>query len=301
MNIIALLPQNQPKNHVWKNDPDFPPLLNKIRKPPEKLFFAGQKLKPIDKFFAIVGTRRPTQYGKQIAREFSTAISQAGFVVVSGLAYGIDAIAHQAALDAGGKTIAVLGAGLNNITPTCNIPLAEEIKKTGAIITEYEQNIKPNKGTFPQRNRIIAGMSVATLIVEAPEKSGALITARLALEYNRDVFAVPGNITQESSRGVNKLIQNCCAYPVSCPKDIFDALGSFQNENDLLPTQNAALQTSLKPDEEKIYNLLKQSSMSIDEICIETKIQPPQTAQILSMLEIKSLITVIGSHAFITR
>lgn len=219
---------------------------------------------------------------------------------MSGLAYGIDAIAHQAALDSGGKTIAVLGSGLNNITPTCNIPLAEKIKKTGALITEYEPDFEPHKGSFPQRNRIIAGMSVATLVIEAPEKSGALITARLALEYNRDVFAIPGNIDQEPSRGVNKLIQNCCAYPVTCAQDIFDFLGSFDSEQDLLPTQKQ-FRISLKPDEEKIYNLLKKSSLSIDELVIETKFSASQISTVLSILELKSLVSVIGSQAFIAR
>lgn len=283
---------------IWKNDEIYPPLLLQISDAPKRLYYLGQKLNPPDKYFAIVGTRRPSIYGKQMAEDFSTALAQKGFVIVSGLAYGIDAIAHRAALNANGKTIAVLGAGFNHITPTCNLGLAEEIVKNGTILTEYEAEVAPQKFTFPERNRIIAGMSIATLVIEAPEKSGALITARLALEYNRDVFALPGNITQETSKGANALIRDCKAFPATCVQDIFDYMqlgfsGKEQEENSPL--------SALSEEEKTIYQLLKQSPMTTDNMVIQTEMPASRVNILLSMLELKGLIEVRGSYAFITR
>ena len=192
---------------ITKHDPLYPSLLHETHDPPPHLYCMGLPLKPQDRYLAIVGTRRPSVYGKQMAEEFSFALAKAGFTIVSGLAYGIDAIAHAAALQAGGTTIAVLGSGLNYITPTSNAALARSIQKSGTIITEFEAEMAPNKGTFPQRNRIIAGMCPATLVIEAPERSGALITARIALEQNRDVFAVPGSLRNPLSQGCLSLIQ----------------------------------------------------------------------------------------------
>ncbi|MBI2638193.1 DNA-protecting protein DprA [Candidatus Peregrinibacteria bacterium] len=279
---------------VYRTDPLFPSLLKETADPPQRLFYAGQELNPHDKYFAIVGTRHPTPYGIQMAEAFSAVLARAGFVIVSGLAYGIDGAAHQAALDVGGRTIAVLGSGLNNITPYCNRSLAKEIQKTGTIITEYAPNDPPHKGTFPRRNRIIAGMSKATLVIEAPEKSGALITARLALEYNHDVFAIPGNITQETSRGTNRLIRDGNAFPVTCPEDIFEYLG-------ITAEKSQFVKNCLSGDENTIYELLKKSSLSIDQLIAETNLPTTRIIEILSRLEIKSFITIIGAHAFVTR
>lgn len=277
---------------------NYPPLLHETADPPKKLRILGQPLNPKDRYFAIVGTRRPSSYGKQMAEEFSFALASRGFVIVSGLAFGIDAIAHRAALDAGGKTIAVLGSGLNHIGPPCNIPLAREIQKTGAIITEYDDDVAPAKHTFPERNRIIAGMSLATLVIEAPVHSGALITGRLALEYNRDVFALPGNITQETSRGANQLIRDCKAFPVTCLEDIFEYLGiggAIETSNN----GNAA--HVLSSDEKTIYELLKNSPLHVDDISANTKLPTSRVNAILSLLELKGLVIVNGAYAFTTR
>lgn len=287
------------KKIIWKNAADYPPLLNETQNPPAKLFFDGEPLNPEDKYFAVVGTRHPSPYGKQMAEEFSGVIAEAGFTIVSGLALGIDAIAHETALSSGGKTVAVLGSGLNQITPFSNRPLAEKIKKYGTVISEYEENMPPFKGTFPQRNRIIAGMSLATLVIEAPEKSGALITARLALESNRDVFALPGNVTHFASKGTNKLIQKGLAYPVTCPNDIFEFLGCGPQTQQKTGGDDKG--EFLKPDEKQIYDLLKKSSMSIDEIASETVLKAQQITSIISVLEIKGLVSLLGTQAFITR
>lgn len=281
---------------VWHADPIYPPLLREISDPPGLLFCLGQKLDPADKYFAIVGTRHPSFYGKQMAEEFASALAGKGFTIVSGLAYGIDAIAHSATLKAGGRTIAVLGGGFDNITPTCNIPLAHRIQEKDCLISEYENSFEPRKGTFPRRNRIIAGMSCATLVIEAPAISGALITARLALEYNRDVFALPANITQESSAGGNRLIRDCKAFPVTCVQDIFDCmeLGPAAHQ---IPKKR----TDLNDNENKIHNMLKNGPMSADELAAETRLEISHIATVLSMLELKGLITIKGSHAFVTR
>ncbi|MBI4995089.1 DNA-protecting protein DprA [Candidatus Peregrinibacteria bacterium] len=278
---------------IWLTDNIFPPLLKETPDPPKCLFCLGQTLNPSDKYFAIVGTRRPSPYGKQMAEDFAFTIAKSGFAIVSGLAYGIDAIAHEAALEAGQKTIAVLGAGLNHITPHCNLDLAKRISKNGSIITEYQHNISPQEFTFPQRNRIIAGMSIATLVIEAPERSGALITARHSLTYNRDTFALPGNINQETSKGGNCLIRDSKAFPVTCVQDIFDFM-KFGFGEDKNPQQKIPLPL-LEENEEKLYNLLKNSPLSIDQIAAETALPAFRVSTLISMLEIKGLIKIEGS------
>lgn len=279
---------------LWRNDPLFPPLLKETADPPARLFCLGQKLSPSDQYFAIVGTRHTTPYGIQMAQSFSGALAKAGFVIVSGLAYGIDGAAHRAALDVGGKTIAVLGSGFGNIVPHTNISLAKKIQETGTLITEYEHNEPPYKSHFPKRNRIIAGMSLATFVIEAPNRSGALITARLALEYNRDVFALPGNITQETSQGTNRLIRDNNAFAVTCVEDIFEYLGV---ESKVLQLQK----NPLSEDEHLIYELLKKSSLPIDSLIMQTKFPISRVNEILSRLEIQGLVSIIGAHAFVTR
>ncbi|MEK7172162.1 MAG: DNA-processing protein DprA [Patescibacteria group bacterium] len=283
---------------IWLTDKLFPPLLKQTPDPPKCLFCLGQPLNPSDKYFAIVGTRRPSPYGKQMAEDFAFTLAKSGFTIVSGLAYGIDAIAHEAALETGQKTIAVLGAGLNHITPHCNLDLAKRISNNGSIITEYEHDISPQAFTFPQRNRIIAGMSIATLVIEAPERSGALITARHALTYNRDIFALPGNINQDTSKGGNCLIRDSKAFLVTCVQDIFDFMefgfGEDKNQQQKIPLP------LLEENEEKIYNLLKTSPLSIDQLATETNLPAFRISTFVSMLEIKGLIKIEGSTISLT-
>jgi DNA processing protein len=282
---------------IWKNSPTYPPLLENIHDPPPRLFCIGQDINPKDKFFAIVGTRHPSRYGEEMTKVFSSALAK-HFVIVSGLAYGIDAIAHKAALDAGGRTVAILGSGVNRIVPRCNAKLAKEILKTGSIISEYEPDRFPFQGSFPRRNRIIAGMSFATLVIEAPEKSGALITARLAVEYGRDIFAVPGNITQETSKGVNQFIRDSRANIVTCVDDIFEY---YKLGGEPIKSVDESLLIALNQDERIIYELLKKSSLAIDQLVLEAKLSAQRVSEILSVLELKGLITMMGCYAFITR
>ena len=207
-------------------DDSYPPLLRHIPRPPEILYCMGNSAAlahtPV---VAVVGTRRATRYGLETARELARDASNAGIAVVSGLALGIDAEAHEGALEGRAPTIAVLGSGLEHIVPTTTRRLAMRILESGgAIVSEFEPSQEANAKTFPQRNRIIAGLSSATIVIEAPEKSGALITARFALDFNRDVGAVPGEITSLRSQGTNRLLKEGAAL-IRSADDIRELLG----------------------------------------------------------------------------
>lgn len=204
-------------------DKNYPPLLKEIHDPPQELYVWGN-LKPKEKYpLAVVGTRNVSQYGKQVTTELVTELAKQGLTIISGLALGIDGLAHQSALDTNARTIAVLGSGFYHLYPREHKKLAENIVKSGgAVITEYPPDAKPTQKTFPARNRIIAGLALGVLVIEAPMRSGALITARHALEQNREVFAVPGSIYNKNSDGTNNLIK-MGAKPVTNPEDILES------------------------------------------------------------------------------
>ncbi|MEW6252754.1 MAG: DNA-processing protein DprA [Planctomycetota bacterium] len=206
-------------------DPDYPPGLRQIPDAPIVLFVKGELRETDAVALAVVGTRRCTIYGSEQARRFGELLAGAGFTVVSGLARGIDAFAHHGAVDAGGRSIAVMGRGLTEIYPPQNRPLADKLLESGAWISELPMRAAVRATNFPGRNRIIAGMTLGTLVVEAGQRSGALITARLASEYNREVFAVPGRAQDPMSFGTNGLIRDGAAKLVTCLEDILDGLG----------------------------------------------------------------------------
>ena len=206
-------------------DKNYPKLLKEIYAPPALLYIKGN-IEPNDEFsIGVVGTRNPSSYGNQITPLITTDLAKSGLTIISGLAKGIDALAHQATLNTNGRTIAVLGTGIDkkSIYPVINKQLAERITERGALISEFPIETKPNAQNFPQRNRIISGLSLGVLVIESPEKSGSLITARNALEQNRDVFAIPGNILSVNSSGTNKLIK-MGAKLVSKADDIIEEL-----------------------------------------------------------------------------
>ncbi|MEK7647401.1 MAG: DNA-processing protein DprA [Patescibacteria group bacterium] len=276
---------NQPKEKyqtVTLADKDYPALLREIPNPPETLSLLGNFRAWNKPAVAIVGTRKATSYGLQAARALGRELASSGITVVSGLALGIDAEAHRGALEANGNTVAVLGSGINMIYPATNRPLAEKIiKQGGAIISEFSPDLPPERWTFPQRNRIIAGLSNVTLVVEAPEKSGALITAYLALEYNREVAALPGEITSLNSQGTNKLIKLGAAI-IRNADDVLELLG--------ITTPNAKAPLD-KLD--KIENVIMQclsSPQSKDEILNLTQLPADTLNQKLSLLELKGAI-----------
>lgn len=213
-------------NWVTIYDKNYPKFLKEIYNPPVVLYYRGE-IKPEDqKAIAIVGSRKMTDYGKVITRQFSKELSEANLTIVSGLARGVDTQAHLGAIEAGGRTLAVLGGGLNRIYPPENKGLAEKIAKSGAVISEFLPNGVCKPGNFPSRNRIISGLSLAVLVTEAASSSGSLITAKLALEQGRDVFAVPGPITSELSRGPIDLIRTG-AIPVANAQEILEELAPF--------------------------------------------------------------------------
>ena len=267
---------------VRPQDETYPKLLLEIPSPPEEFNYFGDLNLSLPAF-AVVGTRRATQYGLNTAYSLAFDLAKAGIAVISGLALGIDSRAHKGALDAGGKTIAVLGSGLDYIRPLQNKDLAKKIIETGgAVVSEFPHDHPPERWTYPQRNRIIAGMSRAVIVVEAPEKSGALITARLALDYNRDVGAVPGEITSLNSYGSNALLKMGAAV-VRSADDVLEMLGL----EPLMALDN------MTDDEQYLLDLLNEPS-SADSLLKKSGFEPEVVNQKLTLLEISGKIKNIG-------
>lgn len=238
-------------------DEEYPLLLKEISSPPWVLYGLGN-FKLLHNFsLAVIGTRMPTAYGRKVAEMFTEALAAEGINVVSGMARGIDGIAHEAALCAGGLTTAVLGTAIDKAYPPENTSLYQEVVKKGLVISEYPPGTPPHPGLFPQRNRIIAGLTHGTLVVEADLKSGSLITADQALEAGRDVFAVPGPITSPKSRGTNNLIKQG-AKTVTEAAEILNEYGILQSQQKL-PDGN-----KLTEDERRIYHMLEQGNLSFD-------------------------------------
>lgn len=268
---------------------EFPEGLHEIPQPPEKLFIVGELPNPHEYYYlAVVGSRKYTSYGREATERIISGLAGYPIVIVSGLAMGIDGIAHRAALDAGLFTVALPGSGLNSNTlyPRTHLNLAREIIDAGgALLSEFEPDFRAAPWTFPQRNRIMAGMTQGTLIIEAEEKSGTLITARLALEYNRTVLAVPGNIDSPASKGTNWLIRQG-ATPITRTEDILDALNiAYEEESGqrTLPLEN------LSSDEILIWELLHEPK-SKDALIRESGLEASRTLITLTSLELKDYI-----------
>ncbi len=281
---------------ITREDPGFPERLRQREvNPPLVLYYSGDISLLNEKGVGIVGTRICSRYGKEMAEKFSEELALAGLTVISGLATGIDAYAHAAALRSG-KTVAVLGGGLNNITPTPNLPLAAKIREKGLIVTEYPPEFVPTKYSFPERNRIISGLSLGVLVVEAGEKSGSLITANFALEQNREVFAIPGNVGHLKSVGTNSLIKNGHAMLVTSPDDVLSAL----NIDSLNRKKNISL--SLDFYEKKLYTFLLDGEKHYDEIIRAVGMSPSELAPMLLSLEIRGVIIRLpGNYYKISR
>lgn len=237
---------------------------------------------PNEPMVAIVGTRRCTPYGRQVAYDFAAGLAKSGVTVVSGLAIGIDAVAHQAALDAGGKTVAVVAHGLDRVYPSSHRRLAEEIvARGGALLSEYPSGTPPLKHQFLERNRLIATLTLGTVVIEAPIHSGALSTARRARDIGRSVMAVPGNITSEISQGPNSLIKDG-ATPVTSLKDILEEL----NLTHLLKP------TGVQSD--PLLRLIQTGARTDDELILRSGLSAPELAHDLSLLEIAGKIRQLG-------
>ncbi len=265
----------------------FPPLLQEINDPPEKLFIRGEYPDvSTHLFLAVVGSRKYSAYGKEVVKTLIRGLSGYPVVIVSGLALGIDALAHTSALECGLKTIAIPGSGLGEkvIYPRSHTRLAEKIVQSGGcLLSPFEEDFRATPWSFPARNRIMAGLSHAVLVIEAEMKSGTLITARLAMEYNRDVSAVPGPITSRTSAGPHHLIQNG-ATPITCAEDIIEMLGLE------IRTGDEKTHSHLSGLEEKIVLLLKQETLSRDEVIEKLGVATHEATVALSSLEIKGII-----------
>lgn len=275
-------------------DDAYPSFLKTIHDPPPLLFIDGVLPRDEAAQVAIVGSRKATPYGIQVAKQFADGLARAGIVITSGLAYGVDEAAHRATLAAQGITVAVLGCGLLNIGTARQRYLAAEIKEHGgAIVSEFPVRAPGLTHHYPYRNRVISGMSHATLVVEAAEKSGSLITATSALEQGREVFAVPGPITSEASTGTNNLIK-MGAYPATRPEDILDVLGAEGVQYTAKPIP--------KPDSKEeaiILDLLSKNPIHIDEITRTTQMDTKVVARTLSLMEMKGRAHQIGGMYYV--
>ena len=286
------------RNHVRVltcNDKDYPKRLKEIYDYPPVIYVKGSLLPEDEWCLAVVGTRRATVYGKQVTEEMVTDLARSKITIVSGLAKGIDTVAHHSALEAGGRTIAVFASGLDIIYPTENERLAKNIMEHGAIISEYPLGTKPRAENFPRRNRILSGLSMGVLVTEADEDSGAMITARDALEQNREVFAIPGSILSPSSRGANRLIQMGEAKLVRVYTDILEELN-------LTTVARQIEMQELLPETETESLLISQLSAEpshIDEVCRKSGLPAATVSSTLAMMELKGLVKQIGTMNYV--
>ena len=282
---------------ITLKDKDYPVRLRDINHTPPVLYVAGTLKKEDDAFaLSVVGTRKVSAYGRQVTEQFAKELAEGHVTVVSGLAQGIDTIAHTAALDAGGRTLAVLGSGLDIIYPADNLNLARRIVESeqGALITEFPLGVKPEGRNFPARNRIISGLSCGVLVTEAPKQSGALITAGFALEQGRDVFAVPNSIYSPGGTGVNKLIQDG-AFLVTNISDILMHLNLF-----MIP-QQVEMQVTLPDNEEErvLLELLSRDARHIDELIRDSGLLTEKDSSTLMTMQIKGMIKQVGSMQYV--
>ena len=280
------------------NDPKYPKLLKEIPDAPFLLYVRGKRGNEqihLDQTIAVVGTRNVSRYGVEVTQKIVTDLVSVGCTIVSGMAYGVDAIAHKSALDAGGQTIAVLGCGVDVIAPPTNTKLYWEIVDSGrgAIISEMPPGLRPDVGLFPARNRIISGLSRGVVVTEGAEDSGALITASRAAEQGREVFAVPGPITSPYSRAPAKLIKNG-AKLVETAQDILDELG-------IHPTsvlQGASHHKGATKVEQQIIDLLQKDRQHVDDIVRDSGLTAAQVASILTVLEIRGVVKDYGEKVY---
>ncbi len=282
---------------TWESE-DYPKRLLEIADPPPVLYMLGELADSDEWAVGVVGTRRVTAYGREAAAKLSAGLAEAGITVVSGLARGIDTIAHQAALEAGGRTIAVLGSGLDVIYPPENRGLVERIlgEGTGAVVSEYPLGTIPEPGNFPARNRIISGLSLGVLVVEAGEKSGALITVKFALEQGRDVFAVPGPITASNSIGTNNLLKQG-AKCVTSVQDVLEEL----NMGMVAEHVEAARALPADPTERMLLSFMEGSSQHIDELTNRSGLPASTVSAILIMMELKGMVRHLGGMLYAAR
>lgn len=275
------------------NSPDYPQLLKEIADPPPLLYVQGNISLLNSRSLAIVGSRASTSYGSRVASHLARELSRAGLSIVSGLALGIDTEAHQGALAVGGDTIAVLGCGLNVIYPWQNKKLYDSIREHGVLVTEYPLATRPDSFRFPARNRIIAGMSSGVLVVEAASKSGSLITAQLALDFGREVFAVPGQVDSMKSAGAHWLLQQG-AKLVQTVDDVLSELPPLVCKSTFDATEDASSrEIQLTEDEQKLLNYLDVYPVSREELLLKCEVSVEKLSEMLLALELEDLVEML--------
>ena len=282
---------------VTIRDQSYPNNLRQIYDSPPVLYVRGNLQPKDDLAISMVGSRLATNYGRTVTERIAGDLARHGVTMVSGMARGIDSATHRGALSAGGRTIAVLGCGVDVVYPRENRHLFEEIVAHGAVISEFPMSTPPEGVNFPRRNRIISGLSLGVVIVQASTRSGSLITARLALEQNRDVFAVPGNVGMTVSQGTNRLIKQG-AKLVESAEDILEEVlprflhqGSFSEDRDLL----------LEEEEQRVFRLLEDEPIHIDSIIAQTQMSASRVSTILLQLELKGLVQQLSGKQFVKR
>ena len=275
-------------------DPLYPSRLREIYDYPPVLYVRGSLPANDEPSLAIVGTRRPTMYGRQVTEEIVADLARSNITIVSGLARGIDSVAHRAALDAGGKTVAVFASGLDIVYPGENAGLAQTIVERGALVSEHPLGVKPRAENFPLRNRIMSGLSLGVLVVEAGERSGALITANQAVEQNREVFAIPGSILSPASQGTNRLIQEGA-------KLVRNHVDILQELNLTIVVQQAEIKefSPVGGVESAILTQLSSEPNHIDEICRHSGLTMPEVSSTLAMLELRGIARQVGSMSYV--
>ena len=324
---LELIQQHQ-CHIVTINDDSYPPLLKQIDDPPALLYVIGEFPLQDAPSIAIVGSRSPTEYGKTISHQLSHQLAERGITVVSGFARGIDTCVHRGALEAGGDTIAVFGCGLSIIYPETNRALAEDIIKSGALISEFPMTMPPRGTNFPRRNRVISGLTLGTLVVEASERSGSLITARHAAEQGREVFAIPGQIFSNVSRGTHSLI-NQGATLINSVDDLLDALPDYAQtlggespestrqppslkrsdkvarsqsvEKESAPAPQPKAHLNLTPDEQAVLSAMDADSVHIDAITRVTQLPIGKVSSLLVMLELKGIVQQLPGKQFVKK
>lgn len=271
------------------SDPRYPPRLRMIADPPPYLYIKGDLRAQDDRSVAIVGSRSASEYGRRVARDLAQGLSSFGFTVVSGMARGIDGVAHEAALNTGGRTIAVLGSGADRAYPAEHARLYQRIIDNGAVISELPIGTRPAAFNFPARNRLISGLSLGVVVVEATEKSGSLITAALAVEQGREVFAVPGEVGSSRSRGAHRLIREG-AKLVETVNDIVEEIAPQLVRRAAEALARRELPQQASGEAKKIFALLQERSLHIDEVIESSGLPPSKVSEILLDLELQGFV-----------
>ena len=283
-------------NHVltW-DDERYPVQLKEIADPPALLFAKGDPTLLALPQIAMVGSRNPSAIGVRMAQEFAEALANTGYVITSGMALGIDAASHRGALNVGGATIAVVGTGLDRVYPACHKSLASEIVASGVMISEFPLTTKAKAGHFPRRNRIISGLCQGLLVVEAAQQSGSLITARLALEQNREVFAIPGSIHNPLARGCNALIRQG-AKLVETVEDVFEELGQYNQAYNVIASQNT--HTALDLEQQNLLKLIPYSPIAVDTLVQESDFSVEAISSMLLVLELQGYVAAAAGGSY---